>query len=466
MSRPRKAQRHDTQDVGVALAAPTVAPFRLVSESWPYTERSYALREVQVMTLSECIIAGVRRFPGEQFYMTPDRAKALSIVGHVIEEAVLDRMPPAMAAKWRAQGRVALADHALVCDGATADLLWSAPGRILTPDGVPSSYEAREAGPFDLRVLQLTQYDPGCAVYRYHSAANTVRGVVSAFARFGWSNPACHVRQWDGDADRRTVELLALTADVIHCHMDYRALHHDLKYALHANQRAAITYHGSVLPGDERRTFVDHEADRRMGALQFGARPYHGRHGVTNYLPIPVPVRDYRALAQAVGQPDPATMLRVAHSPTKREIKGTAEFLSAVDRLRARGHAIEAVLIEHMDHGEALRLKASCHATFDSFWLGMQGSGLEAAAMGQVVLAGDELAAKEAADLNGGAIPWTFAPDGEALIAALERLVQDAAWRRAEAARVADYVGRLHDYPAVGARYVNTLTQELGRGAA
>lgn len=418
------------------------------------------------MALTECIIAGTRRFPGERFWMSPDRAKALSIVGHVIEESVLDRMPPAMAAKWRERGRVALSDHALICDGDTADLLWSAPGRILTPDGVPSSYEARDAGPWDLRVLQLTQYDPGCAVYRYHSAANTVRGVVSAFARFGWSNPACHLRQWDGDADRKTVELLALTADVIHVHMDYRALHHDLKYALQANQRAAITYHGSVLPGDERRTFVDHEADRRMGALQFGARPYHGRHGVTNYLPIPVPVRDYQALAAATARPDPDIVVRVAHSPTKRALKGTAEFLSAVDALRARGVGIEAVLIEGVEHGDALRIKAGCHATFDSFWLGMQGSGIEAAAMGQVVLAGDELAAKEAATLNGGVIPWTFTPDAGALRQALERLVRDAAWRRAEAARVADYVGRLHDYPAVGARYLNTLTEELDRGAA
>lgn len=418
------------------------------------------------MALCECIIAGVRRQPGERFWMSPDRAQALSLVGHVIEETILDRMPPAMRAKWQERGRVALSEHALVCDGDTADLLWSAAGRILTPDGVPSTYTAHDPKPWDLRVLQLTQYDPGCSVYRYHSAVNTVRGVVSAFARFGWSNPSCHLRQWDGEADRRTVELLALTADVIHVHMDYRALHHDLKYALQANQRAAITYHGSVLPGDTRRTFVDHEADRRMGALQFGARPYHGRHGVANYLPIPVPVRDYQRLAQEIGQPDPKSVLRVAHSPTKRAIKGTAEFLEAVDTLRMRGLGIEAVLIENMDHGEALRLKATCHATFDSFWLGMQGSGLEAGAMGQVVLAGDTEAAKEAAKLNGGIIPWTFTPDKASLAQALERVAQDGMWRRAEAARVTDYVGRVHDYPAVGERYVSTLTQELDRGAA
>ncbi len=48
-----------------------------------------------------------------------------------------------------------------------------------------------------------------------------------------------------------------------------------------------------------------------------------------------------------------------------------------------QGIDIEPVLIENMEHGAALRLKASCDAVFDSFWLGMQGSGLEGAAMGK-----------------------------------------------------------------------------------
>jgi hypothetical protein len=196
----------------------------------------------------------------------------------------------------------------------------------------------------------------------------------------------CSLRQWDGELHRRTVELLAMTADVIHVHMDWRALHQDLRYVLREGQRAAITYHGSVLPSDGARVLVDHDGDRRMGAVQFGARPYHGRHGVTRYLPIPVPVADYAAAAQSHRRGD---VLRIAHSPTRREIKGTQTLLDAVDWLRdAEGLRIEVVMIEGLEHGAALRLKASCDVTFDSFWLGMQGSGIEAAAMGQAVIGG------------------------------------------------------------------------------
>jgi len=242
-----------------------------------------------------------------------------------------------------------------------------------------------------------------------------------------------------------------MTADVIHVHMDWRALHQDLRYVLREGQRAAITYHGSVLPGDDARVLVDHDGDRRMSAMQFGARPYHGRHGVTRYLPIPVPVADYAAAAQSHRRGD---VLRIAHSPTKREIKGTQTLLDAVGWLRdVEGLRIEVVMIEGLEHGAALRLKASCDVTFDSFWLGMQGSGIEAAAMGQAVIAGDALAAGEAAALNGGACPWTYADERYQLLTVLARLATEPDYLTAEAARVGAYVTRVHDYRAVGQRY-------------
>jgi hypothetical protein len=203
------------------------------------------------------------------------------------------------------------------------------------------------------------------------------------------------------------------------------------------------------------------DTDRRMGALRFGARPYHARYGVENYLPIPVPVRDYAALANAdAAQAARAGgTFRVAHSPTKRAIKGTHTLLVAVEALQRQGVAIEAVLIEDKPHGEALAIKAGCHATFDSFWLGMQGSGMEGAAMGQAVIAGDLQAAHEAAALNGGPCPWTFADDEPSLIEVLRRLAMDGRYRASEAERVGAYVRRVHDYAAVGARYRDILTQ-------
>ncbi len=421
---------------------------------------------VTVLAVASCIIDGVRREPGERFAVAADRAEALAGIGYVMPDAYFEMMRPDAAAMWRKVGadREALLETSLAVSPELVEQLWNGDGQILTPDGVTSHY-APASGPVTLRVLQLTQYDPGSAVYRYHSAANTVPGVRSALVRYGYSNPHCHLRQWDGELHKPTVELLAMTADVIHCHMDYRALHQDLRYVLRANQRAAITYHGSVLPSDMGRRMTDDEADRRMRAIRFGARPYHGRYGVENYLPIPVPVKDYQALAAAADRPA-GRAFRIAHSPTKREIKGTADFLAACEQVREEGIRVEPVLIEGLEHGEALRRKAGCDATFDAFWLGMQGSGLEGAAMGQAVLAGDPDAADEAAALNGGRCPWTYANNREQLYAAIRRLATDPAFYTKEAERVGRYVKRVHDYSAVGAQYVDILKAEVSRGAA
>lgn len=86
--------------------------------------------------------------------------------------------------------------------------------------------------------------------------------------------------------------------------------------------------------------------------------------------------------------------------------------------------------------------------------------------MGQPVIAGDPLAAEEAARLNDDLIPWTYANDKETLRYVIRRLAQDAMFYRAEAVRVHEYVRRLHDYRAVGAQYATFLREALGRGPA
>ena len=416
-------------------------------------------RTVEVVAVAECVIAGTRRQAGERFVVPGDRVAALVGYGWVLPDAWFSLLHPSAAAAWRQQPREGLTDAALVVDTATVAALWAAAGRILTPEGWEgTSYAPAAVEPGALRVLQLTQYDPGSAVYRYHSAANTVPGIVSAFVRWGDSNPHCSLRQWDGMVHRRSVEVLAMTADVIHVHMDFRTLTHDLRVALAANQRAAITYHGSIQPGETGRVLVEHERDARYGAIQFGARPYHGRYGVTRYLPIPVPVDDYAAAAGP--RWTRGHVLRIAHSPTRRAIKGTQALLDAVTYLRdAEGLPVEVVLIENMAHGEALRVKASCHATFDSFFLGMQGSGIEGAAMGQPVIAGEREAADEAAALNGGVCPWTFADDKYQIQDVLRGWLTVPGTYEADARRVHEYVRRVHDYRAVGARYRDYLRE-------
>jgi hypothetical protein len=402
-----------------------------------------------VVALTNCKIFGVERQARERFQIPRDREHALVGTGLLESDESFAR-------------------------------LWRRPrGRILTPDEVPTVQRAGALGDRPLRVLQMTHYDPGCAAYRYHSALNTQPGVSSVFVRFGHNNPACDLRQYDGMEHLPLVMSLVISADVIICHMDFKTLFHAIREVPTAQQVLVRHYHGSCVPlelgGDPaKRTYVEHEVDGPVNALQVGARPYHHRWGVAHWWGIPMPVADYAGLAEArlprvvhgVARP-----YRVAHSPTVRAWKGTAEFLDAVSALRAEGVNIEPVLIEGMSHGAALRLKASCDATFDSFWLGMQGSGLEMAAMGGVCVAGDaeavaDLRAYGEGEVQGGAVtrcPWTFAGDGAALKETLRRLATDPVYHAQEAARVAGYVARWHSYEAVGARMLATLQGERAR---
>ncbi|MBU6148554.1 MAG: glycosyltransferase [Actinomycetales bacterium] len=425
---------------------------------------------VPCMALAECIIDGTRRQPGEWFHVEGSRWPHLVQVGLVVSHPMLNLMAPEARAIWgritRQRGRAAgLAETTLAVPQPIVEQLWDADGRILTPFDTPSRYQPSATiggDPRPVRVLQLCEYDPGCSVYRYHSAANVTPGLQSALVRWDYNNPHCHLRQWDGEADQRTVEALAMTADVIHVHMNYATLLERLRYLPQAWQRVVITYHGSSQTPAGTTSWTYPELDQSFRALRLGARPYHLRHRVADaWLPIPMPVADYRQLPKAPrreGRP-----FRVAHSPTKRSIKGTEQFVTVCRTLTEQeGLRIEPVVLEGMDHGAALAAKATCDAVFDSFWLGIQGSGLEGAAMGLPVLAGDPEAQGDLTR-QGIPVPWTIANDGAELREQLRRLATDPAFYAAEATRAVAYVARWHDYSVVGARYKALLDDLLAR---
>lgn len=333
-------------------------------------------------------------------------------------------------------------------------------GRMLTPDGVPLTYVSAPSrtGP---RVLQVTGFDPGAAAYRYHTALNTASGGRSAFVRFGHENPHCDLRQWDGEENRRVVEGLFDEADVIHVHMDYAALGRLSRWPRPSRHLLVRHYHGSALNSLD--AIVDTDEDDGFGAVQIGARLYHRRFSRRmHWLPIPVPVRDYRALAAGHIARE---VVRIAHSPTNWRIKGSIALQHTVLDLQQRGLPVELVQISGMSHADALAIKATCDITFDSFWLGIQGSGLEGAAMGQAVIAGDPDVKAEYEASEVGYCPYTYARDFEALGPVLERLVLDPAYRASEAARVHRYVTEWHDYPIVGRRYWAIIEAEIQAAA-
>lgn len=345
------------------------------------------------------------------------------------------------------------------------DVRWSQPdGRILC-GMADTQYEAAPLETDAPRVAQLTVYDPGNAGYRYHSAANVASGGTSAFIRYGNQNPYTDLRQYDGNDARGGVAKLIEQADAVLVHMDYAVLDDHLRSWPERNRQLLIRhYHGSNANNKGVPEFMQLDLDDQVGATLVGARLYHNRYSDRmRWLPIPMPVRDYEGLPAQHWKPQADRhnkCFRIAHSPTHPRIKGTVALEYTVDALRRNGLPVELVMIRDKSHAEALAMKASCDATFDSFWLGIQGSGLEAACMNQPVLAGDPDVVEDYRTF-GLDCPYTFTPGPDELAATIVRMVEDPAWRQAEADRVGAYVREFHDYPKVGARFWNIVRGDL-----
>jgi hypothetical protein len=383
---------------------------------------------------------------------SPDRA--LRPMGSVY------RLPGPLAMRYEANG--------LVHPTQAVQVDWYRhPGRVLAAEPLePQLLLARGPTPGALRIVQGCEYDPGSAAYRFHSALNEATKHASAFVRWGDDNPHCSLRQYDGVKDRPQVMQLVFEADVLHCHVNTNLIARTLVRAKPRDHQLVVRhYHGSRWGGG---TNMDHAYDRQVGIdLRVGARlQLCAEPGADDlqWVPITVPVARYRALRAWLAEDltDPRDGFRIAHSPTDLKYKGTAAFVEACRIAKAKGANVVPVMIQGVRHGEALMRKATCHAAFDSFWLGIQGSGLEAGAMGLPVIAGDPTAAALHRE-HVGHVPYTYANDADALAEQILRLATDEAYYRAEAARVERFVAEYHDYPAVAARYERILAKALGR---
>ena len=302
-----------------------------------------------------------------------------------------------------------------------------------------------------LRIFQTGPFDPGNVVYRLHTAINTTTPHESAMAT-GDLGPYAPPRQFDFSHHRLQLRDLAVTADVIHYHVMQVAgkyLGVDFTGRPTVMHHHGTEYRRDPLTLNERDESIDVRLVSNLELLQYGDR--------LDYLPNPVPVARYRRLGVLMGGAVDHGRLRIAHSPTKQAIKGTEVFLRVCKRLK---RLVEPVLIHDVPLAKALTLKASCAACFDSFFLGMQCSGIEAAAMGMPVIAGDSDCKREY-ELLYGAVPYTFANNEAALAQQIERLAVDPDFYAAERIRVGAFVEAVHDYPSVSRQYLDILDRSL-----
>lgn len=80
-------------------------------------------------------------------------------------------------------------------------------------------------------------------------------------------------------------------------------------------------------------------------------------------------------------------VLRFAHAPTNRDVKGTHFIIAAVNQLKLEGHAVELDLIENRTQAQALEAIARCDVYLDQLIVGWYGGvAVEAMGLGKPVV--------------------------------------------------------------------------------
>jgi hypothetical protein len=303
-----------------------------------------------------------------------------------------------------------------------------------------------------LWILNYAYRDDGLAPSRFHTAINRTTPHSSLFfkARPG---PFSVPQQFMAKPDHDKLRQAADSCDILH-------LHSTTVFPAPLTRRAPMVFHhhGSLLRANadaHTKDAMRHRALVLVSNLELLS--WTGDHPAF-FLPNTMPVARYRALAERVADTQSAAdrPFRIAHSPTHQHRKGTEVFLRAMTNCAKRGLHVEPVLIENQTHAATLALKATCDAAFDSFWLGIQCSGLEVAAMGKPVIAGDPIVA-ERYRAYFGAVPYTYANTLEELEAVITRLVTDEHFLAEEADRVNAYVIAHHGEAAVALTYLDYL---------
>lgn len=163
----------------------------------------------------------------------------------------------------------------------------------------------------------------------------------------------------------------------------------------------------------------------------------------SRWIPAPLDLGFYDGLKRAnyMAPTERDGEIRVAHSPTRRDYKGTDDIRAAVAALERRGYPVRLELIEGVSQRESIRRKSSCDIVYDQMHLCYGNSGLEGMAFGQPTLVGMPDDVRETVRDVIGYEPFVFATPAT-LERQLECLVSDEALR--------------HHWGAVGRRYVET----------
>ena len=150
---------------------------------------------------------------------------------------------------------------------------------------------------------------------------------------------------------------------------------------------------------------------------------------------------------------EPGEVLRVAHAPSSRTVKGTEAVAAAVEALRDGGAPIELDLIEGIPHREARRRYAGADVIVDQLRIGWYGMfAIESMALAKpVVVHLDEQAAAETEEAFGLELPLVPA-DEQSLEDVLAGLLEAREALPELGRRSRDYVEHVHAHTQVARR--------------
>ncbi len=145
-------------------------------------------------------------------------------------------------------------------------------------------------------------------------------------------------------------------------------------------------------------------------------------HWVPNLVPITDPLYN-------PARPAKNKRMVIGHSPTRRDLKNTADLVAVSERLNRESASLRVAvdIIENTNHKECMKRKNACHVIFDH----MQGyygvSSLESLSQGKPVIAGlDDWNIQHLKNFSGSdKLPWIIARTPEELEREIEELIAD-----------------------------------------
>lgn len=282
-----------------------------------------------------------------------------------------------------------------------------------------------------MNIVMIAQNDPAGTAIRFADALNRVPEhfcrVVTLETRYnhGWRKDL-HLPDLD-ETGLGELECALTSADVFHFHMtaDETLRLGPFTPVNFLRGKAVVHHHHGhpdfrANPGKYRAKYAALGRSHLLVSTPDLLHLLPEAHWQPNLVPESDP--DYLPLDDKPGTP-----VRVAHSPTRKDLKNTDDLLTVMRELHERGTGLALDLIDDAPHTDCLRRKRRCHIAFDHMqgYYGM--SSLESLAQGVPVVAGlDDWCTGH---MRGFAatddLPWIVARDRGALRDALTLLAMD-----------------------------------------